>query len=112
MLAAGAEERRGDRGLERFRGVAVDEPGGDDRLHEAVLDEDDEEGVEHPGVLGRGPATEQDQADHLGEGRRAEELPGQIVAADEDAIRLGPAQPRSHRQITSVARSASIAASS
>ena len=91
MHAAGAEYCRCHRALNRFRRrmkrhTRCRRAGG-----HAVVDEDDQHGVDHAPLLGRWHAPFEHQINHLRKRDLAEQLLIEIVAAHEDPIELGPA---------------------
>jgi hypothetical protein len=68
MDAAGAAQRRGDRGLHRFRRAVINQTRGDDMGHHAMLDQYDHQRVEHLRFVGGRQTAAQDQRGHVREG--------------------------------------------
>ena len=83
---AHAKQSRGDRGLQGLGRPVVGEARGDRARREAVLDEGDGEGVEHYRLMAVGQAALELEEGHVAERDLADEVGGQVVAADEDLV--------------------------
>src|SRR3989338_8885314 len=92
MDAARAQNSRRHGALDRLRSGVVGEPGGHRAGDQAVLHQDGEHGVGHPGLAGRRQPAEQHETGHLAEGDLSQEISGQVVAANQNAVQLGLAQ--------------------
>ena len=80
--------------LDRFGGAVKYQPGRDDVGNHAVLDENDEQGVEHLRFIGRRQSAAQDERRHIGKSDFAHQFLVQIITAHEDAVQLRFADAR------------------
>ncbi len=91
MHTAGAEDSGGNGTLNRFRrGMKGHARRGGAGGH-AMIDEDDEHGVDHSTFFGGRHAPDDHQINHLGKRDLAEQVLIQVVIAHEDPIELGAA---------------------
>ncbi len=89
---AHAQETSGDGALHGFRSAEIRQTGRDRARCHAVLDKRDGQGVEDYRLLVGWKPTLQLEERHVPEGNLADQLFGQVVAADDDPIRGAPAE--------------------
>ncbi|OLD92824.1 MAG: hypothetical protein AUG84_00405 [Chloroflexi bacterium 13_1_20CM_4_66_7] len=89
-----AQQAGCDRRLQRFGGAKVRQPGGDRAWREAMLDQRHDEGVEHDRFLRRREAVFELQEGDIAERDLADQLLGEVVAADEDLVCCAVAEAR------------------